>query len=77
MTKKDFYQFLKNHDIFDEYHKNFKINKGKIREQESTFDFFQISPLRWIDEAFSWVKTSEGYTFWYTVNQQWFNELIK
>lgn len=80
---KKFYSFLKRNDAtsnflfnFITYHKN-----GTILNKNEIVNFLvseiEKSECSFIDDAFTWSDTSEGFNYWCDLHYKWMSEIDK
>ena len=65
-----FINFLKRFNAYDEF-----INNLTVQEEFSSLDqlFHNSETCDWIDDAFWWDKTPEGYEYWESLDNLWYN----
>ena len=83
MTQKDklriFIRFLKKHKAYNQFLSNcFSENGYNVRRNSNnrkTVNDFMKDELKnrclFINRAFVWDETNEGYGFWYTIYNEW------
>jgi len=70
----DFYLFLLNHNIIDNFIYNFKHNYPNIQIK----DYLDTTQEpNFINQAFSWTNSVEKLKFWYNYNKLWLNNIKK
>lgn len=83
MKQKDklkiFIRFLKKHKVYNEFLSNCFSNNGyyvrmNSRNKMTVNDFIEYelnNRCLFINKAFVWDETNEGYGFWYTIYNEW------
>jgi len=73
--KNQFFKFMKKNNILPDYLKN--LENGIFEEKD--FSKFQEKYFitDYIDTAFVWAETAQGYDFWYKINRKWNNSIRK
>ena len=83
MKQKDklkiFIRFLKKHKVYHKFLSNCFSNNGHYvrmnsRNQMTVNDFIKYESKNgclFINKAFIWDDTNEGYGFWYTIYNEW------
>lgn len=83
MEQKDklrlFIRFLKKHKVYNNFLSNCFSNNGysvrsNLKNQKTVIDFIKYELKHhclFIDKAFAWDKTNEGYRFWFTIYNEW------
>lgn len=66
--------FLKQNNIYHLFVYNMK-NRVNIRWCYDIKTMSIYSPYCFVDDAFKWVNTNEGYNFWHNINTKWRNIL--
>lgn len=66
---KDFYNFLIDNNALNNYIKNFE-NDEFFKRNKSLKKFLNISNKLFINFAFTWIETPEGYDFWDMLNKR-------
>lgn len=67
-----FINFLKISKAYDEF-----INNLEVQEEFSSLEELcnNSEPCDWIDDAFWWQDTPEGYEYWEYLDNLWYNTL--
>ena len=73
--KKIFIRFLKENNCYKQYCKNYNNTLDELYESNEYNGELNISNE--IFDAFSWVSTKEGFSFWDDVDDKWTIFLIK
>jgi hypothetical protein len=75
----DFYDFLVDNDILDKWINNFEKDvswrKDVIWRNKKEIHDFLNNNINYIDHAFNWSDTEEGYDFWIKIYNKWINEI--
>lgn len=83
MKEKDklqiFIRFLKKHKAYNKFLSNCFSNNGyrvrnNLNNQETVNDFIKYeleNRCLFINKAFVWDDTNEGYRFWYNISNEW------
>lgn len=83
MKQKDklriFIRFLKKHKIYNKFLSNCFSNNGynvriNLNNQKTVNDFIKDelkNRCLFINKAFEWGETNEGYKFWYIIYNEW------
>ena len=67
---KDFKDFLKDNDVYNDYVNTLKNGYMNIGE------FFDLADKKsYISRAFPWDESSRGAKFWVNINRKWLNYL--
>ncbi len=76
--KRNFLKFLKQNHIYERFIFNFKkYNIYFKRSEQMNFSKFISTclPSSYIDSAFSWRRTAEGFEYWNCINSEYMKEL--
>jgi len=65
-----FYRFLKQNHIYHLFLYNVK-NRVYVRWCYDIKTISTYRPYCFVDDAFRWSDTNEGYDFWYNINAKW------
>ena len=73
MEKKIFITFLKEHHAFEKYIYNFKYVGKRYNRVDKCFNKLikSQSAESYIDNAFTWDDTNEGWEYWYNLHTLW------
>ena len=72
----EFKKFLMNNNTKSLYVIYYNERKRKATKKLTLLTFFKnIDKSGWLDCAFQWHKTFEGYDFWENLNIKWQNQL--
>lgn len=69
-----FSEFLLSHNAFNEFFINFNDYWSQESLTQSN-ETSSLSPLSYIQFAFSWMNTPQGEKFWNELNHKWYNEI--
>lgn len=65
--EEQFIKFLKKHDAYEKFMYNLLAEKWYELDE-----LYKIIPIhKWIDCAFEWIETSEGYDYWNALDGLW------
>lgn len=77
IEKQQLINWLKRHNTYDSYMRNFNGNKvlsNKIfLTFDEFFDYYQTEPRKFLLRAFYWQETPEGNKYWSNMYDDWFN----
>lgn len=63
-----FEQFLIDNNIFSQFCSNIFVEYSMLLYEYCEY----IRPFHYINEAFTWSHTEEGYDFWWEVDRKWY-----
>lgn len=71
-SKKEFIQFLKQNNAYEQFMFNFKKQNDFFRTKKSNFVNYSPTDLwKYVDYAFNWNKTNEGWDYWAILDKKW------
>lgn len=62
-----FEKFLLNNNAFSQFCNNLLIQESLLLSDYCE----EVDPFDYIEEAFIWYDTNEGYNFWYALDLKW------
>ena len=68
--KEQFIEFLKNNKCLTAFKKN-----GIYKDENLDRFFTRTPPVDYIDNAFAWQPTEQGWDYWHDLNTKWKNQL--
>lgn len=72
--KEQFFKFLKDHNAYKQFIRNFKMgHAGFCHEPDETLNEYirRRHASEWLNWAFSWSESVEGFEFWQDLNAEW------
>lgn len=70
--KEKFLQFLKENNLYYRF-ESYLYNRMKIEVDEY---LIKESPENYLNNAFSWRLTDEGYDYWMSLNKAWITSIV-
>jgi hypothetical protein len=72
-AKRIFFNWLKSKGAYEAYKLARHNNNHLIEEDHRTCGYYRLplSPVQFVNHAFTWRSTHEGHDFWNEINCQW------
>ena len=72
--KQQFIHFLKENNIYEQYMYNFnKREESRNKAFPKNQYFSKVRRGQYINYAFTWSKTIEGWSYWHKFHEKWIN----
>lgn len=72
-VKRIFFNWLKSKGIYEAYKLARHNTNHLVGEAQGTNPYYRyiLTPINFINHAFTWNLTREGHNFWYNINSEW------